>query len=135
MNDPIPYASSTERVKAWLDGAALHIRFSNPARHNALGAAEISRLRDCLGTVATDPALRVLLLTGMLVGFVYVDMDAGRKDVGSYVEEAKRAVAQQVKLPAGYFLKWTGQYELLEKMNERLRVVIPLTLIIIVILN
>jgi Cu(I)/Ag(I) efflux system membrane protein CusA/SilA len=54
---------------------------------------------------------------GMLVGYVYVDMDASRRDIGSYVDDAKRAVAREVKLPAGYFLKWTGQYELLEQMQ------------------
>jgi Cu(I)/Ag(I) efflux system membrane protein CusA/SilA len=71
---------------------------------------------------------------GMLVGYVYVDMDAGRQDVGSYVDEAKRAVAQQVKLPPGYFLKWTGQYELLEQMQSRMRFLVPLTLLLIVLL-
>ncbi len=71
---------------------------------------------------------------GMLVGYVYVDMDAGRKDVGGYVEEAKRAVARDVKLPPGTFLKWTGQYELLEQMQERMRVLVPVTLLIVVFL-
>jgi len=71
---------------------------------------------------------------GMLVGYVYVDMDASRKDVGSYVDEAKRAVAAQVKLPAGYFLKWTGQYELLEQMQARMRFLVPLTLLLVVLL-
>ena len=71
---------------------------------------------------------------GMLVGYVYVDMDASRKDVGGYVEEAKRAVARDVKLPAGTFLKWTGQYELLEQMQERMRVLVPVTLLLVVFL-
>jgi Cu(I)/Ag(I) efflux system membrane protein CusA/SilA len=71
---------------------------------------------------------------GMLVGYVYVDMDASRKDVGGYVEEAKRAVARSVKLPPGTFLKWTGQYELLEQMQERMRVLVPVTLLLVVFL-
>jgi Cu(I)/Ag(I) efflux system membrane protein CusA/SilA len=75
---------------------------------------------------------------GLLVGYVYIDVDPSR-DIGSYVRDAKVAVedAMQGKsfsVPPGYFLKWTGQYELLEKMNERLKVVIPLTLMIIVVL-
>ena len=75
---------------------------------------------------------------GLLVGYVYVDVDPS-VDIGGYVAHAKEEVdeatrAGEFAVPPGYFLKWTGQYELLEKMNERLRVVIPLTLIIIVVL-
>jgi Cu(I)/Ag(I) efflux system membrane protein CusA/SilA len=75
---------------------------------------------------------------GMLVGYVYVDVDPS-VDIGGYVAHAKEEVAEataagEFVVPPGHFLKWTGQYELLEKMNERLRVVIPLTLIIIVVL-
>jgi Cu(I)/Ag(I) efflux system membrane protein CusA/SilA len=63
---------------------------------------------------------------GMLTGWVYVDTE--RSDLGGYVEEAKRAVAERMELPAGYFLQWTGQYEFLERMQARMRVVVPLTL-------
>ena len=75
---------------------------------------------------------------GLLVGYVYIDVDPSR-DIGSYVHDAKDAVEDAMEgksfsVPPGYFLKWTGQYELLEKMNERLKVVIPLTLMIIVVL-
>ena len=71
---------------------------------------------------------------GMLVGYVYVDMDASRRDIGSYVDDAKRAVAREIKLPAGYFLKWTGQYELLEQMQSRMRLLVPLTLLLVLLL-
>jgi Cu(I)/Ag(I) efflux system membrane protein CusA/SilA len=71
---------------------------------------------------------------GMLVGYVYVDMDAAKKDIGSYVDEAKKAVEKEVKLPAGYFLKWTGQYELLQQMQARMRFLVPLTLVIVLLL-
>ncbi|KTC66383.1 Cation efflux system protein cusA (plasmid) [Legionella adelaidensis] len=64
-----------------------------------------------------------------LNGWVYVDI-AGR-DLGSYVEEAKNAVNIQVKLPAGYSLAWSGQYEYLERAKEHLSLVAPLTLGII----
>jgi Cu(I)/Ag(I) efflux system membrane protein CusA/SilA len=63
---------------------------------------------------------------GSLTGWVYVDI-AGR-DVGSYVDAAKAAVAKAVQLPPGYTLKWTGQYELLERVRARLMFVLPLTL-------
>lgn len=68
---------------------------------------------------------------GLLAGYVYVDMDAGKRDIGGYVDEAKRLVAHEVKLPPGYFLKWTGQYELLEQMRTRMKVLVPLTLLLV----
>jgi Cu(I)/Ag(I) efflux system membrane protein CusA/SilA len=51
-----------------------------------------------------------------------------------YVEEAKKTVASSVRIPAGYSLKWTGQFELLEAMQQRMRFLIPLTLVIVVLL-
>ncbi|MCM2333326.1 MAG: efflux RND transporter permease subunit, partial [Anaeromyxobacteraceae bacterium] len=76
---------------------------------------------------------------GLLVGYVYVDIDTGTRDVGGYVDEAKALVraAQsdgRLRMPTGYLLKWTGQYELMEKMSERMRLVIPLTLLLIMLL-
>ena len=71
---------------------------------------------------------------GMLVGYVYVDMDAGQRDIGTYVADARRVVAREVRLPPGYFLKWTGQYELLEQMQARMRILVPLTLGIVLLL-
>ena len=69
---------------------------------------------------------------GMLNGYVYVDV-AGR-DVGSYVEEAKRLVRDNVKLPAGYTLSWSGQYEAMQRVRERLTLILPLTLFLIMLL-
>ena len=69
---------------------------------------------------------------GQLAGYVYVDM-AGR-DVGHYVDEAKRHVQERVALPAGYTLVWSGQYENLARVRERLKVVLPLTVFLIALL-
>jgi Cu(I)/Ag(I) efflux system membrane protein CusA/SilA len=69
---------------------------------------------------------------GMLSGYVYVDI-AGR-DVGSYVTEAKRVVAREVTVPAGYTLQWSGQYEAMERVRERLKLVLPLTLFLVFLL-
>jgi Cu(I)/Ag(I) efflux system membrane protein CusA/SilA len=69
---------------------------------------------------------------GMLNGYVYVDV-AGR-DLGSYVEEAKTAVRDKIKLPQGYALVWSGQYEAMQRVREKLTVVLPLTLLLIVML-
>ncbi|MBZ5617387.1 MAG: CusA/CzcA family heavy metal efflux RND transporter [Acidobacteriia bacterium] len=69
---------------------------------------------------------------GMLNGYVYVDV-AGR-DIGSYVEEAKQVVRDQVKLPSGYSFAWSGQYEAMQRVREKLTVVLPLTMFLIVML-
>jgi Cu(I)/Ag(I) efflux system membrane protein CusA/SilA len=69
---------------------------------------------------------------GLLNGYVYVDV-AGR-DVGSYVEEAKQVVREKVKLPAGYTIAWSGQYEAMERVRKRLIVVMPLALFLILML-
>lgn len=68
----------------------------------------------------------------MLAGYVYVDV-AGR-DVGGYVDEAKRVVREKLKLKPGYSLVWSGQYESMMAVRDRLIIVVPLTLLIIVIL-
>lgn len=64
--------------------------------------------------------------------WVFVDI-AGR-DLGGYVAEAKRVAAEQVPMPSGYTRVWSGRFEYLEKANERLKVVIPITLALIVLL-
>jgi len=69
---------------------------------------------------------------GMLNGYVYVDV-AGR-DIGSYVADAKRVVAEKVTLPAGYSLVWSGQYEAMERVRQRLKVVLPVTLFVVLLL-
>ncbi|HLK50297.1 MAG TPA: CusA/CzcA family heavy metal efflux RND transporter [Bryobacteraceae bacterium] len=69
---------------------------------------------------------------GMLNGYVYIDV-AGR-DIGGYVADAKRAVAGQVRLPPGYTLAWSGQYEAMQRVRERLKIVLPLTLFLIFLL-
>ena len=69
---------------------------------------------------------------GMLAGYVYVDTQG--RDIGGYVEEAKKKVADQLKLPEGYSLIWSGQYENMLRVRERLKIVIPLTLFIIALL-
>ena len=67
-----------------------------------------------------------------LLGYVYVDV-AGR-DIGSYVDEAKRVAGQMVKLPEGYYLEWSGQYEYMQRAKERLKIVIPITLLLVIVL-
>jgi len=69
---------------------------------------------------------------GLLSGYVYVDISG--RDVGGYVEEAKRVVREKVQVPPGYSLVWSGQYEYMQRVKEKLVVVVPLTLFIIFLL-
>ena len=69
---------------------------------------------------------------GRLSGYVYVDVSG--RDIGSYIVDAKRAVADKVTVPAGYQLVWSGQYESMERVKERLKLVLPITLFIVFLL-
>lgn len=64
----------------------------------------------------------------------YVFIDVGERDIGSYVEEAKRVVSGNVKLPPGYYISWSGQYEFLLRVREKLKFIIPVTLLMIFVL-
>ncbi|WP_141731706.1 efflux RND transporter permease subunit [Oligoflexus tunisiensis] len=69
---------------------------------------------------------------GMRAGFVYVDIE--NRDVGGYVEEARNLIASQVSLPQGYSLSWSGQFENMLRVKERLKLVVPLTVFLIAML-
>ena len=69
---------------------------------------------------------------GMLAGYVYVDMSG--RDIGGYVEEAKKIVDEKIRLPEGYSLVWSGQYENMLRVRERLKIILPLTLLLIFLL-
>jgi Cu(I)/Ag(I) efflux system membrane protein CusA/SilA len=69
---------------------------------------------------------------GLLTGYVYVDI-AGR-DPQSYVNEANALLRDQLKLPAGYAVLWSGQYEAMERVAHRLKFILPLTLLLILLL-
>jgi len=67
-----------------------------------------------------------------LNGWIYIDIEG--RDLGSYVQQAKQQVAANVKLPAGYSIAWSGQYEFMQRAIERLTTIVPITLGIIVLL-
>jgi Cu(I)/Ag(I) efflux system membrane protein CusA/SilA len=67
-----------------------------------------------------------------LVAYLYVDMHG--RDIGSFVADADRTVRERVKLPPGYRIQWSGQYEYLERAAAKLRIVVPATLMVIFVL-
>ena len=69
-----------------------------------------------------------------LVGYVYVDIDTSKMDIGSYVEKAKKHIEENVTVPTGYHLVWSGQFENMTRVKENLKLVIPLTLFLILFL-
>ncbi|MEO6954864.1 MAG: efflux RND transporter permease subunit, partial [Polyangia bacterium] len=71
---------------------------------------------------------------GLLAAYVFIDFDAQKRDIGGYVTDAKRAVGEHLRLPTGYTLGWSGQFENMARVRERLRLVVPLTLLLIVLL-
>jgi len=71
---------------------------------------------------------------GRLSGYVFVDLDTSKRDIGSYVADAKKVVRENLKLPAGYQIIWSGQFEFMERVKERLFVVVPITIFLIFLL-
>jgi copper/silver efflux system protein len=71
---------------------------------------------------------------GRLSGYVYVDVDTEKRDIGGYVDEAKKVVDAELKLKPGYLLAWSGQYEAMARVKAKMTVVLPLTLFIVFLL-
>ncbi len=69
---------------------------------------------------------------GSLSGFVYIFVSG--RDIGRYVNDAQQAVVREIKLPPGYYLKWTGEYAYMLRVRQRLMLVVPLTLFIIAVM-
>ncbi len=76
------------------------------------------------------PAIRTE--NALLSAYIYVDIR--ERDIGGYVAEAQRAVAEKVKFPPGYYVAWSGQFEYMERAIAKMKVVIPLTLLTIFLL-
>jgi len=92
--------------------------------HIALGDVATIAVVDGPGMIRSENA--------RLNGWIYVDI-AGR-DLGSYVAEARRVVAEQVALPPGYSVAWSGQFEYLERAEKRLGMIVPITVLLIIVL-
>jgi Cu(I)/Ag(I) efflux system membrane protein CusA/SilA len=128
-----------ENVTTVIDGAArypVNVRYMRDFRSDtdALGrilvavsggakqipVAELADIK-----VVTGPSM-LRNENGMLTGYVYVDV--GGRDVGSYIAEASDLLAREMKLQPGYAISWSGQYEAMERVLQRLWEIIPLTL-------
>ena len=90
------------------------------------------QLQDLAEVKVTDGPPMIKSENGRINGWVYITTDG--RDIGSYVADAREALAQQLELPAGYTLHWVGQYQYLQRAMQRLAWIVPLTLFIIFIL-
>ena len=93
------------------------------------------------GTVPLGEVARVELAKGpstirtenaQLAAYIYIDLRD--RDIGGYVADAQKAVAEQVKFPPGYYVTWSGQFEYMERAKARLKIVVPVTVLIIFLL-
>ena len=117
-------ATATGGASAGMSGTPAAMAGGGPVAQVPLGQLATVRLVNAPMLVKTEDAF--------LTSWVQVDMEG--RDLGSYVRDAKAAVDSAVALPPGYTLRWSGQYEYMESAAARLKVVVPLTLLIIVVL-
>ncbi|HQU33932.1 MAG TPA: efflux RND transporter permease subunit, partial [Thermoanaerobaculaceae bacterium] len=144
VQDVIQSAVGGENVTTTIEGRErypVNVRYPRELRDNvdrlgrvlvaAPGGAQIPLAQLADIQLVQGPAM-IRDENGFLAGYVYVDI-AGR-DVGGYVEEARKLVRDKLALPQGYVLSWSGQYENMIRVRERLKVVVPITLALIFVL-
>ena len=144
VNDIVETAIGGKNITTTIEGRErypVNVRYARGLRGNleqlkrvlvpAPGGAQVPLTQLARLTVRTGPPM-IKNEEGFKAGFLYVD--AAGRDMGGYVEEAKRRVAGEVPLPPGYQLVWSGQYEYMERVKERLLYVVPLTLFIVFLL-
>lgn len=95
------------------------------------GIAQIPLVQLADITLTEGPAM-IRNEDAMLTGYVYVDVVD--RDIGGYVEEAKRVIKEKLKLPPGYSLSWSGQYEFQVRAKEKLKILLPIVFFVIFIL-
>jgi Cu(I)/Ag(I) efflux system membrane protein CusA/SilA len=117
-------AARADGMAVEMSGMPVNGRSSVPLAQIPLGQVAEVRLVEGPMAVKTENAFPLTT--------VFVDI--GERDVGSYVAEAQRLVASELKLPPGYTLVWSGQYEFMQRVAEKLRILIPVTLGIIFLL-
>jgi len=132
---PRDFRNDVEQLKRVLVPVTMVNRPAAPAAGAGGMSAPPPILQVPLGEVADFKIIKgptaIKSEEGMLTAYVYIDFSG--RDVGGYVEEAKKK-ASTLKIPEGYRLVWSGEYEYLIKTHERLKMVIPLTLFVIFVL-
>jgi len=119
----------------------INLRYPRELRDSLAALRALAIVTPMGATVTLDEVAQIVVTDGppqlksenaRLNGWVYVDIHG--RDLGGYVREAREAVSAKLKLPAGYSVTWSGQFEYLERAEQRLQIVVPFTLFIILIL-
>ncbi len=145
LQDTIAMALGGEAVTTTVEGReryTVNVRYPRDFRDNpeaiardvlvslpgggAVPLGEVARVEQTRGPNA------IRTENGQLAVYIYVDMQG--RDIGGYVADARKAVADNVKLPAGTYLQWSGQFEYMQRAIAKLKIIVPLTLSIIFLL-
>ncbi|MEI6666517.1 MAG: CusA/CzcA family heavy metal efflux RND transporter [Acidobacteriota bacterium] len=141
VQDVIMSAVGGENVTTTVEGRArfpVNVRYPRGLRDDldrlgqvsvmAPGGAQIPLAKLATLRTVTGPSM-VRNENGMVAGYVFVDVTT--TDIGGYVERARTAVGAQLALPSGYSIEWSGQYENMLRVRERLKIVVPITIVLI----
>ena len=144
VQDVIQSALGGENITRTIEGRErypVNVRYERDFRESipdlervlvkAPGGAQVPLGQLASITLTTGPAM-IRDENAQLAGYVYID--TATRDIGGYVDRARRAIASAVALPPGYTLQWTGQYEFQVRARERLQILIPIVLFVIFIL-
>ena len=145
VQDVIATALGAEAVTTTVEGReryTVSIRYPRELRSDpqAIASQVLIPLANG-GTVPLGEVAKVELAKGpstirtenaQLAAYIYIDLRD--RDLGSYVADAQKAVAAQVKLPPGYYVTWSGQFEYMERAKARLKIVVPITVLIVFLL-
>jgi len=141
VNDIIESAIGGKNITTTVEGRE---RYSINTRYARDFRQDIDALKRVLVPTPTGAQVPISLLTdikyktgppsvrsenGKLVGFVFVDITTS--DIDGYVHKAAQLLGQRIQYPPGYYIQWAGQFEYLQAAKERLKIVIPFTLLII----
>jgi Cu(I)/Ag(I) efflux system membrane protein CusA/SilA len=119
----------------------INVRYPREVRDSVADLRALPIITDEGHTISLSAVASIAMVEGppmlrsenaRLNGWVYVDIRG--RDLGSFVEEAKKLVRERVQLPPGYSISWSGQFEYLQRAQERLAVVVPFTLGVILVL-
>src|SRR5882757_8238455 len=144
VNDIVESAIGGKNITTTVEGRE---RYPVNARYARDFRQDIDALKRVLGATPTGAQVPIDLLAdiryktgppsvrsenGKLVGFVFVDITTS--DIEGYVRTASQQLSQRIQYPPGYYISWAGQFQYLQAAKERLKIVIPLTLLIIFVL-
>ena len=142
-NDIVMTAIGGENQSTVFDGRArypINVRYARDYRESPEALKRVLVPLPNGSSIPMEEIADVKLTTGpamirdenaMLNGYVLVDFDTSKVDVGTYVEHAKAAIEKDLKLPTGYSLTWSGQFENMIRVKERLKLILPITLVLI----